>query len=274
MPFLGDPRRRSVALLAGGVLLFSPAGRAAGFNTSSVRFLNPETSGETLVFTGLTCWCLPAAAGAADAAAQEHPQALCRPEQQRAGRAAAHAHGAGRGADRAHARGLHVPVQLSADEPLHRPLVFAAEHSELREDSTRVVLELAQYVTNNARVEAESIAASGAPDKDLPGACRMSWLASHHAGRRICGGLWQGLRACWPVFRRRRSRARPACFRGWTGERGQRVPLHGPLSAACFPRRSAAMKPVMKWRARSTRWAWRPPHRARWWWWRCPCRRA
>jgi hypothetical protein len=30
------------------------------------------------------------------------------------------------------------------------------------------VLELAHYVTANARVEAESIAASGAPELDLP----------------------------------------------------------------------------------------------------------
>ena len=40
---------------------------------------------------------------------------------------------------------------------------FSPNTSELREDSTRVVLELAQYVTSNARGEAESIAASGAP---------------------------------------------------------------------------------------------------------------
>ena len=37
---------------------------------------------------------------------------------------------------------------------------FSPNTSELREDSNRVVLELAQYVTNNARVEAESIAAT------------------------------------------------------------------------------------------------------------------
>ena len=45
---------------------------------------------------------------------------------------------------------------------------FSPNTSELREDSTRVVLELAQYVTSNARGEAESIANSGAPDRDLP----------------------------------------------------------------------------------------------------------
>jgi PAS domain S-box-containing protein len=43
---------------------------------------------------------------------------------------------------------------------------FSQPTTELREDSTRVVQELGQYVTSNARGEAESIAASGAPDRD------------------------------------------------------------------------------------------------------------
>jgi PAS domain S-box-containing protein len=45
---------------------------------------------------------------------------------------------------------------------------FSPNTSELREDSARVVQELAEYVANNARVEAESIAVSGAPDFALP----------------------------------------------------------------------------------------------------------
>src|SRR5208283_3558778 len=45
---------------------------------------------------------------------------------------------------------------------------FSQPTWELREDSSRAVLELAQYVAANARVEAEAIAASGASDKDLP----------------------------------------------------------------------------------------------------------
>jgi len=46
MPFSGDPRRRYIALLAGGVLLvFVLLGALNWFNTSSVGFLNPETSG-------------------------------------------------------------------------------------------------------------------------------------------------------------------------------------------------------------------------------------
>ena len=52
MRFLSDPRRRSVALLASGVLLFfALLGALQAFN---IRILNPVTAGETLVFTGLT----------------------------------------------------------------------------------------------------------------------------------------------------------------------------------------------------------------------------
>jgi hypothetical protein len=44
---------------------------------------------------------------------------------------------------------------------------FSQPTSELREDSTRVVLQLAHYAASNARLEAEAIAASGALDKDV-----------------------------------------------------------------------------------------------------------
>jgi len=54
---------------------------------------------------------------------------------------------------------------------------FSPNTTQLREDSTRVVLELAQYVTSNARGEAESIAASGAVEGD-PGALQKVF-ASH-----------------------------------------------------------------------------------------------
>ena len=54
---------------------------------------------------------------------------------------------------------------------------FSQPTTELREDSTRVVQELAQYVTSNARGEAESIAASGAPDRDMQ--ALQDVLASH-----------------------------------------------------------------------------------------------
>jgi two-component system nitrogen regulation sensor histidine kinase NtrY len=47
---------------------------------------------------------------------------------------------------------------------------FSQPTSELRENSTRVVLELAHYAAANARLEAEAIAASGALDKDTAAA--------------------------------------------------------------------------------------------------------
>ena len=54
---------------------------------------------------------------------------------------------------------------------------FSQPTTELREDSTRVALELVQYVASNARGEAMSIAASGALDSD-PKALQDT-LASH-----------------------------------------------------------------------------------------------
>jgi two-component system, NtrC family, nitrogen regulation sensor histidine kinase NtrY len=120
---------------------------------------------------------------------------------------------------------------------------FSPNTSELRDDSTRVVLELAQYVTSNARVEAESIASSGAPDSELPA------LQDELSSRRIT--LAGGFAAVYGKDQRLL-----ASFSGSAGvepgqpdfpgpkkaEQGQAVSLHGPLTAsACFPRRSAAI---------------------------------
>ncbi len=54
---------------------------------------------------------------------------------------------------------------------------FSPNTSELRDDSSRVVLELAEYVAENARGEAESIASTGAADRDP--AALQSVLGSH-----------------------------------------------------------------------------------------------
>ena len=111
---------------------------------------------------------------------------------------------------------------------------FSPNTSELREDSTRVVLELAQYVTANARVEAESIAASGAPDQDLP--ALQDELSSHRitlaGGFAVVYGKDQRMLASFQAP----PESSPAsliavaaegrCRRAGTG-----VPLHGPLSA-------------------------------------------
>ena len=167
MSFWGDPRRRSVTLLAGGVVLFfALLGALQWFNTSSVRFLTPETSGETLAFTGLTVVVFLLLL----LLLMLLPRNILKLY-------------VGQTSSALGAR-LRTRMVLGATLIAVTPAVcmflfsffvmnrsidrwFSPNTSELREDSTRVVLELAQYVTDNARVEAESIAASGAPDKDL-----------------------------------------------------------------------------------------------------------
>ena len=170
MSFSGDPRRRSVALLAGGVVLFfASLGALQWFNPlpPPLRFLNPETSGETLAFTGLTVLVFlllllllmlllrnilklyvgqtSSALGARLRTRMVLGAALI-------------------------AMTPAVCMFLFSFFVMNRAIErwFSPNTSELREDSTRVVLELAQYVTDNARFEAESIAASGALDKELP----------------------------------------------------------------------------------------------------------
>ena len=151
MSFLGDPRRRSVALLGGGVLLFlALLGAMNAFNTSDVRFLNPETSGETLAFTGLTVvvflllllLLMLLLRNILKLYSDQSISAL--------------------------GVRLRTRMVLGAAIIALTPAVFmfffsfllmnrsidrwfSPNTSELREDSTQVVLELAQYVTSNAR---------------------------------------------------------------------------------------------------------------------------
>jgi PAS domain S-box-containing protein len=166
MAISGDPRRRSVALLAGGVVLFfALLGALQWFNTSSVRFLNPETSGETLVFTSLTVLVFLLLLTLLMLLLRNILKLYV-----------------GQTSSALGAR-LRTRMVLGAALIALTPAVFmflfsfnlmnrsidrwfSQPTSELREDSTRVVLELAQYVTENARVEAESIAASATPDKN------------------------------------------------------------------------------------------------------------
>ena len=192
MPFLADPRRRSVALLAGGVLLFfALLGALQAFNTSNVGFLNPETSGETLAFTGLTVvvfllllvLLMLLLRNILKLYADQSSSALGARLRTRMVLGAVLI-----------ALTPAVFMFLFSFQLMNRSIDrwFSPNTSELREDSTRVVLELAQYVTGNARVEAESIAASGAPDLELPRAPGRVGRAPHHAGGRLCHGLRQG----------------------------------------------------------------------------------
>ena len=164
MHFFSDPRRRSLVALAFGVLLiFAFLGTLQAFN---IRVLNPVTAGETLIFTGLTVvvflllmvLLMLLLRNILKLYADQSSSAL--------------------GAR------LRTRMVLGATLIALTPAVFmflfsfllmnrsidrwfSQPTTELREDSTRVVLELAQYVTSNARGEAESIAASGAADLDM-----------------------------------------------------------------------------------------------------------
>ncbi len=172
---------------AGVVLFFALLGGLQAFNTSNVRFLNPETSGETLAFTGLTVLVfllllvllMLLLRNILKLYADQSSSALGARLRTRMVLGAAFI-------------ALTPAVfmflfSFQLDEPLHRPLVLAANTSELREDSTRVGAGIgAIRYGSNARVEAESIAASGAPDRDLPALQDEFWLAPHHAGRRLC----------------------------------------------------------------------------------------
>ena len=173
----GDSRRRTVLFLAAGVLLFfAVLGGLNAFNTSSVPFLNPETSGETLAFTGLTVvvfllllvLLLLLLRNILKVYADQSSSALGTRLRTRMVVGAALI-----------AVTPAVFMFLFSFQLMNRSIDrwFSPNTSQLREDSTRVVLELAQYVTSNARGEAESIAASGAIGGD-PGALQKVF-ASH-----------------------------------------------------------------------------------------------
>jgi PAS domain S-box-containing protein len=246
MPILGDPRRRTVALLAGGVLLFIALLIALqAFNTSNVGFLNPETSGETLAFTGLIVLVF--------LLLMLLSMLLLRNILKLYADQSSSALGAR----------LRTRMVLGAAMIALIPAIFmfmfsfglmnrsidrwfSPNTSELREDSTRVVLELSQYVTSNARGEAESIVASGAADRDMH--ALQDVLASHRIT--LDGGFVivydKSLRVMASF------QAPPeltqATLVPWLdeGERGAAVPLKAPLSASLLTSAQRGDEPVIK----------------------------
>jgi PAS domain S-box-containing protein len=203
------------------------------FNTTSIRFLhflNPETSGETLVLTAvivlsflaLMAFLLLLLRNLLKLYADQTSSALGARLRTRMVLGAALI-----------ALTPAVFMFLFSFQLMNRSIDrwFSQPTSELREDSTRVVLELAQYVTNNARVEAVSIAASGLPDED------QSKLQEELETHRITlaggfaivygkdGKMLAGIQA--PL------ESSPAILLPWLdqGEETASVPLHGPLSA-------------------------------------------
>ncbi len=177
MLFEGDSRRRTALLSGAGVLLFfALLGGLQAFNTSNISFLNPETSGETLAFTGLTVvvfllllvLLLVLLRNILKLYADQSSSALGARLRTRMVLGAALI-----------ALTPAVFMFLFSFQLMNRSIDrwFSPNTTELREDSTRIVLELAQYVTSNARVEAESIASSGT--LDLPQDKIQEVLGSH-----------------------------------------------------------------------------------------------
>ncbi len=244
MPIFGESRRRTVALLGGMVLLFlALLGALQAFNP--IPFLNPETSGETLIFTGLTVFVfllllvmivllfrniLKLYAGQSSTAlgARLRTRMVL---------------GAG-----LIALTPAVFMFLFSFQLMNRSIDrwFSPNTSELHEDSTRVVLELAQYVTSNARGEAESIAATGAADRDRPGL--QDVLSSHRLT--LDGGfvvVYGKDRAVLAGFQLP-AESSPASIVPWLDEggTGAAIPLHGPFTGNLIAAAQRSDAPVIK----------------------------
>jgi two-component system nitrogen regulation sensor histidine kinase NtrY len=185
MFFSKDRRRRAALLLSlGAVLLFALLGALQWFNTSGISFLNPETSGETLAYTGLTVvlflllilMLLLLLRNILKVYADQDSSALGARLRTRMVLGASLI-----------ALMPAVLMFLFSFQLMNRSIDrwFSPNTSELRDDSNRVVQELAEYVANNARVEAESIAASASLDQDVP--ALKNGLTSHRVT--LAGGF-------------------------------------------------------------------------------------
>ena len=166
MRFLADSRHRSIAMLAAGALfVFVLLGTLTWFNTSNVNFLNPATYAQTIALTALevllflllllllvllfrTVLKVYVGQGSSGVGARLRSRMVI---------------------------GAVIITFLPAALMflfsyflLSRSLErwFSPDALQLRNDSTSVVQELVEYVANNARSEAQSVAQSGAPDRD------------------------------------------------------------------------------------------------------------
>jgi two-component system, NtrC family, nitrogen regulation sensor histidine kinase NtrY len=241
----GDPRRRSIALMAGGVLLvLAFLGALQAFNTSNVGFLNPETSEETLTFTALIVLLFLGLVALSMLLLRDILKAY-----------------AGQSSSALGSR-LRTRMMLGAALIALLPAIFmfwfsfgllnrsidrwfSQPTSEIREDSTRVVLELAHYVTSNARVEAQAIAASGAADQD-PSKLQDE-LGSHRIT--LAGGFAvvydKDAKTLASIQAPAESSA--ASLHPWLNESGQGnvIPLNGPFSANLLAAAQRSDEPVL-----------------------------
>jgi two-component system nitrogen regulation sensor histidine kinase NtrY len=245
MAFEGGSRRRTVVFLAAGVLLFfAVLGALQAFNP--IPFLHPETSGETLAFTGLTVviflsllvFLLLLLRAILKLYADQSSSALGSRLRTRMVLGAALI-----------ALTPAVFMFLFSFQLMNRSIDrwFSPNTSELHEDSTRVVLELAQYVTSNARGEAESIAAS-----EGSSSTQQQVFASHRVT--LQGGfvfIYDDNRRVVASFEAP-PESSPASLIPWLPEKPgdtalqSAVPLQGPLSASIFTSAQRNDQPVIR----------------------------
>src|SRR5579863_5219233 len=246
----GDPRRRTALFLGiAALLFFALLGALQAFNTSNVPFLNPETAGETLAFTGLNVvvfllllvLLILLLRNILKIYADQSSNALGARLRTRMVLGAVLI-----------AVAPAVFMFLFSFQLMNRSIDrwFSPNSSELREDSTRVVLELAQYVTSNARGEAESIAATGAPDGDP--AALDNVLGSHRIT--LQGGFALVYAKNHQVIASYQAPAEnsPASLIPWlpertdAGTREAEIQLHGPLSANLLTSAQRNDEPVIR----------------------------
>jgi len=245
MSFFSDPRWRSIVLYGCAVLLiFVSLGGMQAFNTSHVGFLNPETAGETLLSAGLIVLVFLLLLLLLMLLLRDTLKVY-----------------AGQGSSGLGAR-LRSRMVLGAVLIALAPVVFmflfsfllmnrsldrwfSPNTSELRDDSAQVVQELVQYVTSNARGEAESIATSGAADKSMP--ALQDLLTSHRitldAGFAIVYGNDGRVIASFQAP----PDSSTATLLPWRDEdeQGKALPLHGPLSASLLAAARRSDEPVI-----------------------------
>jgi two-component system, NtrC family, nitrogen regulation sensor histidine kinase NtrY len=246
MSFMSEPRRRTVAFLSVGVFLFlGLLGALQAFNTSNIRLLNPETSGETLAFTAfISLWfvllllmLLLLLRSILKLYADQTSSALGARLQTRL------VVGAG-----LIALTPAVFMFLFSFQLMNRSIDrwFSPNTSQLHNDSTRVVQQLAQYVTSNAHVEAESIAAASALDQGS--SAMQSLLESHRitlaGGFAMIYGKDSRLKASFQAP----PESSPASLIPWLdeGDSGAPVALHGPLSKVVLPASQRNDQPMLE----------------------------
>ncbi len=228
MSFLGGSRRRTIALLGAGAFVISAALVALNaFNTSGIPLLTPQTTGDILVFTAMSVIAFLTLLALLVLLIRNILKLFVDQRSRALG-------------SRLRTR-LVIGAALIALAPAAFMYLFSFQlmnrsvdrwfsqpTSELRENSTRVVLELAHYAASNARLEAEAIAASGALDKDVDAAnaeLRSRRITLEGGFVAVYGQDKQGqLGYQLPAENTHRS------LLPWLDDgKGEMIPLHGPV---------------------------------------------